>query len=81
MTVWIKQLGLERPTNMDDPTWDGLLYRPLDLSTLSDNTAPLNADYVFFSENLASGSDLPALGDGLLPKNSAVQKPTRRNHQ
>ena len=71
MTVWIKQLGLERPTNMDDPTWDGLLYRPLDPSTLSDNTAPLNTDYVFFSENLASGSDLPALGDGLLPKNSA----------
>ncbi|MFH1266910.1 MAG: hypothetical protein ABIK89_14375, partial [Planctomycetota bacterium] len=34
MAVWVWQDGKSRTPDVDDPSWEGKLYRPLDPSTL-----------------------------------------------
>ncbi len=71
MVVWVRQLGKSRHPVMDDPSWEGRLYRPLDPATLGDEepmTAFETAEPAVSDCNL--GDQVEAMNDGLVPQNS-----------
>ncbi len=72
MAVWVRQSGKSRRPQADDPTWQGLLYRPLDPATLGEDQ-PLTV--LEAAEPAAShcnpNDQVEALNDALVPQNSS----------
>lgn len=71
MAVWMWQEGKSRQPAVDDPTWQGRLYRPLDPATLGESLELTLMELSVPSASHVSGNnDLSALNDGVEPKNS-----------
>lgn len=71
MVVWIRQEGKSRQPDVDDPSWEGRLYRPLDPTTL---TAEEERTVLEAAQPSASHcwqyDSVEALNDEILPKDS-----------
>jgi hypothetical protein len=71
MAVWVWQDGRARQPDVDDATWEGRLYRPLDPATLGDSIPPTLMELSVPSASHCYGNDvLSALNDGIEPKDS-----------
>ncbi len=71
MDVWVWQDGKARKPEVNDPSWQGKLYRTLDPATLGPSLplTPMELS-VPSASHCHSGDSLIALGDGSTPKNS-----------
>ncbi len=71
MAVWMWQDGKSRQPAIDDPSWEGKLYRPLAPATLGDSLALTVMELSVPSASYAkAGNVLGALNDGIEPKDS-----------
>jgi len=72
MVVWVRQEGKARNPPLDDPTWQGKLYRPLDPKTLGPTEPPSLAEQIVPTASFCDrfGGTPAALCDELEPKNS-----------
>lgn len=72
MAVWVRQEGKSRNPPLEDPSWQGKLYRPLDPSTLGPAEPPSLAELTVPSASFCDrfGGTPSALCDGIEPKNS-----------
>jgi DUF1680 family protein len=72
MAVWVWQDGKSRTPEVNDPSWQGKLYRPLDPASLG---PPLQLTAMELSAPSAShcsaGDTVLGLCDGILPKDSS----------
>ncbi len=71
MAVWVRQDGKNRTPEVDDPGWQGKLYRPLDPATLGPPTELSIAELAAPSASHVHGADATsALNDLLEPSDS-----------
>ena len=71
MAVWVRQDGMARNPKIDDPSWEGKLYRPLDPATLGPSEPLTAMELTVPSASHCHSADSPAaLIDGLEPKDS-----------
>jgi len=71
MAVWVWQDGKRRTPEQNDPSWEGKLYRPLDVETLGPPTELSIAQTSVASVSFARGNDtLGALNDLVEPSDS-----------
>ena len=70
MIVWVRQDGKTRKPKTDDPSWQGRLYRPLDLANLGPSEPLSLMELAEPSASFVGVGVLSALNDGLEPKNS-----------
>lgn len=71
MAVWVRQDGKSRTPKVDDPAWQGRLYRPLDPATLGPSQPLTLMETVVPTASHCNATDsVSALNDELLPKNS-----------
>ena len=72
MAVWVRQDGKTRSPDVDDPSWQGKLYRTLDPATLGPSEPPTLAEQTVATASHCGRSDTPsALNDRLEPKKSS----------
>jgi DUF1680 family protein len=71
MVVWVRQEGKPQKVHVDDPTWQGLLYRPLNEASLSEEDQWTLAELAKPSASHCNPPDsLSALNDLLEPEAS-----------
>ncbi len=71
MVVWVRQDGKSRTPDVDDPSWEGKLYRSLDPATLGPSTELTIAEASAASASHVYGRDaMSALNDLLEPSDS-----------
>jgi len=71
MVVWVRQDGKSRTPDVDDPSWEGKLYRPLDPATLGPSTELTIAELATASaSHCRPPNDLAALNDLMEPSDS-----------
>lgn len=71
MIVWIRQDGKTRRPDLDDPAWQGKLYRPLDPRTLGPSEPLAIAELATPSASYCNAPDGPAaMNDQLEPSES-----------
>ena len=71
MAVWVRQDGKPRAPDVDDPAWDGQLYRTLDTATLGPSVPFTPAELATASASHSSGNDATgALNDLIEPSDS-----------
>ena len=71
MAVWVWQDGKSRTPEVDDPTWEGKLYRPLDPSTLGESIPLSMMELATASASHVYGNNVvSALNDQIEPANS-----------
>jgi len=71
MAVWVRQDGKSRAPAVDDPAWEGRLYRPLDPATLGPSTTLTIAERSAVSaSHCTPPNTLSALNDLLEPSDS-----------
>ena len=71
MAVWVRQDGKSRTPEVDDPSWEGKLYRPLDPDTLGPPTELTIAEASAVSASYVHGNNtLSALNDLVEPSDS-----------
>jgi hypothetical protein len=69
MDVWVRQDGLTRSPEIDDPAWEGKLYRPLSPAMLGPSEPLTLAEKTWASASKVNDS-LGALNDDQTPENS-----------
>ena len=71
MLVWVRQDGKSRSPQVDDPAWQGKLYRPLDPATLGESEPLDPIETALPTASHCHGNNvLSALNDRVEPKNS-----------
>jgi len=71
MIVWVRQDGKSRTPNVDDPSWEGKLYRPMDPAKLGPSTPLTFLETATVTASHCNGSDsVTALNDQVEPENS-----------
>lgn len=71
MAVWLRQDGKSRAPQVDDPSWKGVLYRPLDPATLGPSVPPTLLEAVRSSASHCWTADsVEAIHDEVEPKDS-----------
>ena len=71
MIVWVRQDGKSRTPNVDDPSWEGKLYRPMDPATLGPSTPLTFLETATVTASHCNGSDsVGALNDQVEPEDS-----------
>ena len=71
MVVWVRQEGKSRKVDEADPSWKGLLYRPLDPNSLTGEEQWTLAEFATpTASHCNPGDTLTALNDRLEPKSS-----------
>jgi hypothetical protein len=85
MLVWINQDGKNRQPAVDDPTWTGHLYRPLDPATLGSSTELTLVEQIRVSASHAHAQDsAEAVCDEIEPHDScdhSIPRFTWWNHR
>ncbi len=72
MAVWVRQDGKSTSPDVDDPSWKGKLYRPLDPARLGPSTPPTLMETTSPSASHCWGPDSTgAMSDGLEPGKSS----------
>ncbi len=70
MIVWVRQDGKTRKPKLDDPAWQGKLYRTLDPSTLGPSEPLTLTEAAEPSASFVGNGTIWALNDELAPKDS-----------
>lgn len=71
MVVWVRQAGKSRHPDVNDPTWEGQLYRPVDPASLTSEEQLTTLEAARPSASHCWTHDsIEALNDGLEPQNS-----------
>ena len=71
MAVWVRQEGKSMASGVEEPAWQGRLYRPLDSATLGEPGPRTWADMTTASASHSHSRDsVDALNDELEPRNS-----------
>jgi DUF1680 family protein len=78
MAVWLHQDGKNRRPAVDDPSWAGRLYRPMDAQTLGPSTELTLIEQIHPSASyVKAGDGLDALCDEIEPHDSCDHKVPR----